>query len=53
MAYTKDDGADILLLGYLCDHSMHYSGREMEITSTVDTWAGEQESATFIDVLLR
>jgi len=49
----NDATADILILSYLCGHSLHYSGRKMEVDSPVTTWDGEPEAAALIDILLK
>ena len=42
----------LLLLSYLCGHSLHYSSRQIEVDGHVTTWDGEPEAASLIDILL-
>ncbi len=43
--------AEILLLCYLCAHSLHYISREPAAAGILSSWPGEQETAGFIDAL--
>ena len=53
MKYAENDiSADVLMLCYLCGHTLHFIGREVKADDTVIKWDGEHETAAVLDAVL-